>query len=203
MKQISTILSSLALIGVAALFYLHFSHTEQLKKQLATVKSGGDSIHFRVAYFDIDSLQKDYKKFKDAEDELKTKEDAAKRELANLNNSYQARLRQLQDKAQAGNMSQAEGEAAQRELAQLQQSFQQRENEHDQAIKRLQMERMGELQKEVEDYLKKYNQQRGYAYIFSYRPGEFIYYKDSLLDITRDMIQGLNAEYDRKKGGKN
>lgn len=203
MKQISTILSVLALLAVSVLFYLHFKQTSQLKKQISNNKPVGDSVHFKVAYFDIDSLQSNYRSFKDAENRLKTKEDAAKKELNSLNNRNQSRLRQLQEKAQAGGMSQAEADAAQRELAQLNQEFQQRELEHDQSLKMLQMQLMSELQKDVESFLKKFNQQKGFSYIFSYRPGEFIYYKDSVLDITRDMIKGLNLEYEAKKKVKN
>jgi len=203
MKHISTLLSALALIAVSVLFYLHFSHTEQIKKQLAVTRPGGDSINFRVAYFDIDSLQRNYNSFKDAEERLKTKEDAVKKELNSMNNRNQSRLRELQTKEQGGGMSQAEADAAQRELAQRQTEFQQRELEHDQSLKMLQMQLMSELQKDVEDFLKKYNQNKGYAYIFSYRPGEFIYYKDTVLDITNEMIKGLNAEYEARKKTKN
>ncbi len=199
MKHISTLLSVLALLAVSVLFYLHFSHSEQVKKQISSAKATGDSINFRVAYFDIDSLQRNYNSFKDAEDRLKSKEDVVKKELSSLNNRNQSRLRQLQEKAQGGGMSQAEADAAQRELAQLQQEFQQKELEHDQSLKMLQMQLMSELQKDVEDFLKKFNQNKGYAYIFSYRPGEFIYYKDTVLDITTDMIKGLNTEYEAKK----
>ena len=61
------------------------------------------------------------------------------------------------------------------------------------------MEEMGDLQKKVEDFLKKYNEKKGYSFIVSYRPGEFMYYKDSVYDITKDIVNGLNAEYSKTK----
>lgn len=198
MKQISTPLSIVALLATGVLFYLHFTHTEQLKNQISTSAANNrDTTNFRIAYFDIDSLQKNYNSFKDAEEKIKVKEAAVKNQLSDLNNRNQRRLRELQEKAPG--MSQAESEAAQRELAQLQQTFQQKELELDQELKRLQMEEMGDLQKKVEDFLKKYNEKKGYSFIVSYRPGEFMYYKDSVYDITKDIVNGLNTEYDKSK----
>ena len=198
MKQISTPISIIALIATGVLFYLHITHTEQLKKQISSgVGHKRDSSNLRIAYFDIDSLQKNYNSFKDAEEKVKAKESAVKNQLSDLNNRNQLRLRELQEKAPG--MTQAEGETAQRELAQLQQTFQLKEQELDQELKRLQMDLMSDLQKKVEEFLKKYNQEKGFSFILSYRPGEFIYYKDSLYDITREVVNGLNVEYAKLK----
>lgn len=193
MKNISTILSSIALLAVGVVFYLHITHTEELKRQIIVNNSKHDTSNFRIAYFDIDTLQEHYKSFQDAENKIKAKETASKNQLNDLNASYQRRLRELQEKAPS--MTQADGEAAQRELAQLEKQFQQKELELDQELKKMQMDLMTDLHKQVEDYLKTYNQNKGYAYIFSYSPGVLMYYKDSLYDITGDMIQGLNALY--------
>ncbi len=198
MKQISTPLSIIALIATGVLFYLHFTHTEQLRKQISSsVGNSRDTANFRIAYFDIDSLQKNYNSFKDAENKIKAKENAIKGQLSELNNRNQRRLKELQDKATG--MSQAEGESAQRELAQLQQNFQQKELELDQELKRLQMDEMSGLQQKVEIFLKNYNKEKGYSFIVSYRPGEFIYYKDTVYDITMEIVNGLNAEYAKSK----
>lgn len=199
MKQISTLISIVALVATGILFYLHFTHTEQLKKQISTVndKKSDSSSHFSIAYFDIDSLQKNYNGFKDAEEKIKAKDNTNRSQLSSLNTSNQRRLRELQEKAHL--MTQTEGEAAQRELAQLQQQFSQKEVELDQELKKLQMELMTEIQETVEVYLKKYNQEKGYSFIFSYRPGEFIYYKDTMYDITHHLVKGLNLEYAQSK----
>ncbi len=200
MKQISTPLSIVSIVAVGILYFLHFSHTEKLQNQINRTVSGGDSVHFRIAYFDIDTLQSNYDKFKDAEGQLKTKENSIKSQLSELQFRYQKRLKELQDKAQAQNMTQSEADAAQRELARMQQEFQQKEVELDQEMKKLQMDLMTDLHDNVEAFLKTYNTNKGYAYIFSYQPGVMIYYKDTMYDITTDIIKGLNDEY--KKGKK-
>ena len=57
---------------------------------------------------------------------------------------------------------------------------------------------MTDLRKKVEDYLKEYNKEKGYAFILSYEPGFMLYYKDTLYDVTSDVIAGLNEKYKRK-----
>ena len=136
--------------------------------------------------------------FQDAENKIKAKENASKGQLNEMNTRYQKRLSELQDKARNQSMTQAEGEAAQRELARLENEYRQKEVELDQDLKKMQMDLMTSLNKQVEDYLKIYNKDRGFAYVFSFQPGMLMYYKDSLYDITKDMIEGLNAQYKKK-----
>lgn len=199
MKQISTIVSWVSLVAVGVLFVLHFSHSESVKKQISVKNDRKDTSNFRIAYFDIDSLQEHFNEFQDAQNRIKAKESASKNQLNDMNVRYQKRLVELQEKARAQSMTQAEGEAAQRELARMENEFRQKEMELDQELKKMQMELMNTLNKHVEDYLKVYNQNRGYAYVFSYQPGMLMYYKDSLYDITQDMINGLNAQYNKEK----
>lgn len=197
MKNISTLLSVIALLGVGVVLYLHITHTEALKKQIVVENQKRDSSHFRIAYFDIDTLQAHFDQFRDAEETLKKKEEQKNAELNQYNARYQRRLKELQ--AKASTMTQAEGESAQNELAQMQNNFQKREFELDQDMKKTQMDLMGNLRKKIEAYLDKYNKDKGYAYILSYEPGFMIYYKDSAYDITQDLIKGLNDEYKSQK----
>lgn len=198
MKNISTLLSIVSLLLVGVLFYLHFSHHDQIKKapDIVPVEKRTTS-EFRIAYFDIDSLQAHYKYFKDASDQMKTKENAMVSELTSLENSYQRKIREWQEKG--ANMTQAEGEAAQKEYAQMQQRYQQRKMSLEQDLQKQQVDLMSDLRKKVEDFLKEYNKEKGYAFILSYEPGLLLYYKDTLYDITKDVITGLNADYKTQK----
>ena len=46
----------------------------------------------------------------------------------------------------------------------------------------------------IEAYLQEYNKNHNYTYIVSYEQGLF-YYKDSVNNITADLIKGLNERY--------
>lgn len=196
MKNISTILSVLALALIAVLFYLHFSKGGATPKTAVTTDKSADK-NFAIAYFDIDSLQEHYEYFKDVSGDMKKKESAMNAELSDLTNKYQRTIKKWQEKG--NNITQSEGEQAQREVGLLQQQYQQRKGELEQEMQKLQVDRMSELRKQVEEFLKDYNKDKRFSYILSYEPGFIIYYKDSAYNITGDLIAGLNTQYKDKK----
>ena len=83
MKSFSIILSLLCLLLIGALFYLFLNHTDQIKK-LAIKADKPTPSNFRVAYFDIDSLEAHYNYFKDAQSQVKAKENAMNAELNSM-----------------------------------------------------------------------------------------------------------------------
>ena len=195
MKHLSTLLGVISLILIAVLFYLHFSQKPVVKTTSPSIAKT-ESADFRIAYFDIDSLQTHFDYFKKVSNEMKARENAMTVELRTLENSYQKKIKEWQDRG--ANMTQAEGEAAQREYAQMQQRYQKRQMDLEQELQKQKVDLMTDLRKKVEDYLKEYNKEKGYAFILSYEPGFMLYYKDTLYDVTSDVIAGLNEKYKRK-----
>jgi outer membrane protein len=198
MRNISLFLSILALIGVGVLYYLHFTEKRPASAHSVNsknAKKGGND--FRIAYFDIDSLQEKYAYFKDVSGEMKKKEANLTSQLDALQNTYQKRMKELQERGPS--MTQAEGEAAQREVAQMSQKFQQRQMSMEQDLKKHQVDVMTDMRNKIESYLKEYNKEKGYAFILSYEPGFMLYYRDSVYDITNDVINGLNEQYKKEK----
>lgn len=197
MKKYSLILNIVFAVAIGVLFYMQLCNKQCATSSVANAKVKDSSGSFKIAYFDIDTLQKYYQYYQDAETQMKSKESSSRDQLNSLSTSYQKRLSELQQKASG--MTQAEGEAAQRELANLEKQFQQKQLELDQELKKKQIDYLNELHKKVEDYLKEYNKDQKYAYIFSYQPGVLIYFKDSAYDISKEMIDGLNDLYKKEK----
>lgn len=194
MKNISTIIATIALALGIVLLVLHFTNKQELSKVASVVE--GDGAGFRIAHFDIDSLQAHYEYYKSSLEDMKDKETVAANELQDLKNRYQRRIKQLQDKANT--MTYAEGEAAQREVAQMDQNYRTRESQLMEKLQGEQVEIMKELRTQIEAYLAEYNKDKKFAYIISYEPGYIVYYKDSVYDITSDLIKGLNTKYPAK-----
>ena len=195
MKHLTTILSALALVLVAILFFLHFNHVDKTSKS-ATGSVQRDSADFKIAYFDIDSLQTHYEYFKDVTNQIKSRENAMTSELSSLRSSFEKKMKEWQQRG--ANMSQAEGEAAQREYGQMQQRYEQRQMSLEQELQKHRLDMMTDVRKKIETYLQEYNKSKGYAFILSYEPGFMLYYKDSIYDITDDVIEGLNSTYKKK-----
>ena len=197
MKQLSIALNILLLVLVAILFYLHFDSRKkpavpvQTKATTTTPAAGA-----RIAYFEMDSLQENYNYFKDALNQLKQKEQAMNNELVGLEKSYQKRINEWQQRG--ASMSQAEADAAQRENAQMQQNYQARKQSMEESFAKQSMEFKKDIKSKIEGFLKNYNADKRYSYILSYEP-DFIFLKDTTMNITGDLVRGLNASYKTKK----
>lgn len=201
MRNISTILSVLALVLVGVLFYLHFNSNKAPKK-VAVGADADASRSFRIGYFDIDSLQTSYEYFKDVLEQMKKKEAAMNAELADMDNRSRRRLQQLQTELQSRGqaLTQADEIKAQNEVATMQKNFNDRKVALEQDMQRAQLETITEVRNTVSDFLKEYNKNKGYSYILSYDPGmSLMYYKDTVYDVTGDLIKGLNEQYAAKK----
>jgi outer membrane protein len=196
MKHFSTILSAIAILFSGIALFKQFAGNGNTAKPAQKAEDPKEATpSFKMAYFDMDSLQNNYEYFKDALGELKAKEQNMNNELASLERGYQKKIADWQ---QRGNtMSQNEAEAAQREYQQMQQTYQQRRETLEQQLVNQQIEYKKSIKGKIEDFLKEYNKDSRFAYILSYEP-QLMFYKDSVYDITQDLVKGLNAQYKKK-----
>lgn len=196
MKNINTLLNVVLLVAVGILFFLHFDGkggNTTIKKNNDTTTSNGS---LRIAYFNMDSLEKQYHFIQDAKGQLKAKEQNMTGELDGMKKNFTNRVQQLQAKEKT--MTQEEGASAQQEIQQMQQTMQQKQASMSQSLQEDQFKMMQDIGKNIEDYLKTFNQQKKYTFIFSHSQGDFMYYKDSTNNITNELVTGLNAGYKKK-----
>jgi outer membrane protein len=198
MKNGLLIFNVVLLVLVGVLFYLHFSSksTPSFKASNTLSKADGTTNNFRIAYFEMDSVENTFQMVKDVKAELTRREEVIGTELQRMEKDYRNKVAQYQ--AQGANMTQVQSEMAQRDVMQMQQSMQSRRQTLEQEYQDLQMRKLKDVKTKIEDFLKQYNNEKGYTYIFAYEPGIF-YYKDTTYNITADVIKGLNAQYTTKK----
>jgi len=202
MKNLSLVFSSLALVGVFVLVGMKVTE-KKMSKPTYTIKdstgkefilSGG-----KVGYVDIDTLESNYNYFKTKKAEFEVRQKNIDAELEKLASALQNEYNGLQKQAQAGTLSQADGEAAQQKLMQRQQDLElKRQNMGANFIKDQEA-----FNKEIHDnlhqYIEKYNVEKGYDYILSYSKDGSILYANKDLDLTRDIIKGMNSETPNSK----
>ncbi len=81
MKYISTVLSIIALGLIGVLFLTQSHQLEDMKKHIDSEKKSQGS-GFKVAYFDMDSLEAHYDLFKEAQTKVKAQENDMTMELS-------------------------------------------------------------------------------------------------------------------------
>jgi outer membrane protein len=195
MKQLSLILSIVAILLAGTVLYLQLSSSKQHPQSLTAADKSAlrKESNFTIAYFDIDSMQNNYQYFKDALGTLKAREEIMNEELRAMERSKQKKIDEWRQKS-TSNISQAEAEAMNNEYKKMEETNAYRRQELQQKLEVYRDEELMKVRKKIEAYLNEYNKDRKYSFIFSYVPN-FMFYKDTLYDITGDLIKGLNASY--------
>ncbi len=189
MKNILLVFNCVLLVLVGYLYYLHFQHDKNSKEVVKSTSVANSNDKSKVAYIDLDSLQNNYSYYKKIKADFERKQSAANDEITAMQKKYQSRAMQLQQKA--ATMSQKEQEEAMQEMNKMQQDLQARKQSIDNELYNYNSKMKDDILTRIQDFLKDYNKDGKYSYIFSYEPG-FMFYKDSTLNITPDVIAGLN-----------
>ncbi|MFI5193319.1 MAG: OmpH family outer membrane protein [Chitinophagales bacterium] len=195
MRNIAMVPGILALLLSGLLLYVVY-HKPVNTQMVAAGSSESASQPFRIAYFNLDSLEAHYDYFKDVLSQVKGKENEMNVELSGMEKGYQKKISEWQKKGNT--MSQTESEQAQQEYAQMQQAYQVRKQTLQESLLKHNEDLKADIRKKIEDYLRDYNKGKEYNYIISYESNSFIYVKDTAYNITGDLITGLNALYKKK-----
>lgn len=159
-----------------------------------TTATSGNS--FKVAYVMTDTLSEAYEYFNDLQSSLLISQQEKEAELANRYKVLQNKFMKIQRDVQNRMITPTSAQKKQEQLALTQQKLQE-----DQQI--YQTEMMEKSQKmtlkildSIQNYLKIYNKEHKYNMIItSDTLGSQLLYADKNLDITKDVIKGLNARY--------
>jgi outer membrane protein len=179
--------------------YLLISHFGGKSGKGGTGKNGkvdtaAHSGQFRIAYFEMDSVANNFDMVKQVKNELAKKESENTAEIERMAKELQQRYNYYQKKQQDGTLTQQESETASAEIKKMDDDIKMRKQTLDQDYFDVKTRRENEVKKNIEAFIKKYNESRNYTYIMSYEPGLF-YYRDTALNITADVVKGLNQEY--------
>lgn len=194
MKNISLIINIVLAVALGIVLFLHFSlskRVSELESQPSISKSGNGSI----VYINMDSLYKEYNEYVDLKTTMEEKQNKMAQELNSKKISLERSAADFQDKMQKGLLLRSEAEKIQQQLMQQEQSLL-RLNEN------MQMQLAEETQvlnrrlyNNIVDFLKDYNKSGKIDYVLSHSFGGPFLFVDDSLDITKDVIGGLNEKY--------
>lgn len=153
----------------------------------------------RIVYVNTDTLLNNYDYYKDVVKEFENKRFAAENELKRRSESFQNEVALFQRQVQAGGMSQQQGQTKQQQLAQKEQEILMYRDNTANSLAEEQAAKTDELISNIQDYLKKYNEDDRYDMVIGYSKGGGVLYAKDQMNITDEVLKGLNAEYAKKK----
>lgn len=190
MKNLSLGISITALAAVIVLYVLQFSSG---KEEATTNVTSGNPGNFKIAYINSDTVLKYYDYFKVSKDKLESKGKKLDQDLQtraqNLQNEITAYQRNL------SSMTIGQAKAVEEDLGKKQQNLRMYQQSLEQELVNEQAKMNNELYSKVTEFLKKYGTENGLEVVFKYDPTSDVLWGSSALDITQDVIKGLNESY--------
>lgn len=151
-----------------------------------------------VVYVNADSLLANYDLFKDVKTRLEGKAKKAEGDLKGKATAFEREVGQYQQSAQG--MTNEQRAVTEQRLARKQQELANLNQSESNRLMAEEAEEQKKIYDKVEAYLKDYSKEKGYKMVLSYSRGNSaILYGDESLDITQDVLKGLNEAYAKEK----
>jgi outer membrane protein len=197
MKNLSIILNVILLVAVVVLYVLFF--TSGKKPNGVSSRNDTTNLDLKIAYINSDTVLKYYDYLKVNKDQLEAKTTKLKQDFRQRAIGLDSEIKAYQRNVSSMTLGQVR--AAEEDLAKKQQNLQMYEQTLSQQI----MEEEARLNKELYDrvttYLKEYGSEKGLQLVLKYDPTSDVLYGTSGIDITQDVIAGLNQAYQTEQNG--
>lgn len=196
MKNTSIALNAILFVALGVLYVLHFTGNDtptELSKETTAASINGE---LKVAYVNIDSILLNYTLAKELNEALTNKQANMKAKLEKDAKEFEKEAEIFQDKVQRGiYLTQQRAEEAQQQLMMRQQEIQQLEYDYTNQLGREQQKMNAQLFDSVSSYINSFNSPEKYQVILAHSITSNILYGSEQLDITGEILTGLNERY--------
>ncbi len=156
-----------------------------------------------IVFFNLDRVINEYDMANDLRSVAETKVNSINQEVNRRASKLDKDVKAFQDKLNKGLLTQSVAEQQNRKLQEQNQNFQNYAAQKQQEIAEEQQVMMNKIADAINTFVLKYNEKMGYAMILTTQ-GDLlpapVVTADPKLDITDDILEGLNAEYVANKG---
>ena len=202
MKNTSLILSIISLVAVVVFGILSLtkggkSADVQTDGEVVEAASKGD-----IVYVNLDRILMEYDMANDLRSVVETKIQNIQAEVNRRAKKLENDVIDFQNKIDKGLLTRTNAELQSQKLQQQELEFNNYAAQKEQEIQEEQVVMMNQLGDAIQTFINKYNEQKQYAMILTNSGGSPVLTADAALDITDDVLAGLNEEYIKSKNNK-
>lgn len=203
MKNTSLILSVIAIVAVAVFGILSLTDKDN-SKEVPTEETQTEATAHKgdIVYIDLDRILQEYDMANDLRSVVETKVQSIQSEVTRRGKKLEKDVTDFQEKLNKGLMTRSVAEVQGQKLQQQEQEFNNYAAQKQNEINEEQMVMMNQLADAIKTYLDKYNEEKQYAMILTNTGGAPVITADASLDITDDVLVGLNEDYVKNKNKK-
>ena len=194
---------NLILFGAAALMAIAVS-CNQNKAAAPAGAAASDSVAVAgsIVYFNIDKVMEGYDMANDLNSVFETKTSGIQSEIDRRGKKLEKDASDFQSKVDKGLLTQSVAQAQYAKLQEQQQNYQQYVVNKQQEMAEEQQVMMNQIANAISEFVQEYNAEHGYAMILATAGNILstpVVTADPKLDITEDLLAGLNAAYIKTK----
>ena len=197
MKKFNLFLSILAIAGAFTATSCNNTTTENAAESDSTVAQKG-----AIVYFNIDRVMAEYDYANDQSSVLQTKTESIQQEIDRRQNKFQKEVNLYQDKMKKGILTPTLAQQQEQKLQEQNVNLQNYVAEKQQEMMAEQQNMLADISNAINEYVVKFNEEKQFAMILA-TSGDIlpapVVVADPALDITDQIIEGLNAEYVAEK----
>jgi outer membrane protein len=190
LKNLSVTLNIILLAAVAFLYYKVYSGKSEMNT--SPVNTGGGMSNNSIVFINSDSLLDEYNYFNNLKANLEKKQDSIDVFLRTSAASLEKEVTSYQ-KAAPG-MSPEQRAAIEEKLMGKQQGLMQMKQSMVDKLQEEESVMNDSIHDNLHRYLQEYNKKKNYLYILGYQRGSGILLANDSLDITKEVLEGLNAQ---------
>lgn len=201
MKKTPLILSICALVLACAALVLNVVPFNKATKAEAEAEAA-EAAAGNIAYFCVDEVLAGYQMAIDLNAAFEKKAKGVNDDLERRNKKLENEQKELADKLNKGLVTRSTAEVQYNKLQEKVASFQQLLQQKNNELAEEQSVMLNNIANAIGEYVKKYNEEKGYTMIFSTASGllsQPVVDADPALNITSELIEGLNNEYQASK----
>ncbi len=202
MKNTSLILSIISLIAVVTFGIITLTKDGKKAEQPAEGSTAAAAEAGAIVYVDLDRILTEYDMANDLRSVVETKVQNIQAEVTRRGQKLEKEVASYQEKIQKGLMTRSVAEVQGQKLQQQEIDFNNYSAQKQQEINEEQVVMMNQLGDAIQTFITKYNEEKQYAMILTNSGGAPVIAADAALDITEDVLAGLNEEDIKTKNEK-
>ncbi len=193
MKKTFSILAAF----VSAAFILFSCVSNQSAPAANQVAASAESAPMgSIVYIQMDSLVNQYDMFNDLKSEFETKVEAIQDDLRKKGNALEKSVTDFQNKMNKGLLTRSQAETQQQALIQREQELRNLTQQKQMEMQEEEAVMLRNVMDAIQTYVAKYNETHNYALILTTTGAtNTVMIGNPSLDITNDVLDGLNKEY--------
>lgn len=198
MKNLSLALNAVLLVAVGILYYLHFKGKAGEETSSSVVMGPMPVSSQGIVFVNSDSLLEEYDYYKEQKAKFENEQSRIKNELKGESEKLQKDAALYQQ--QAIGMTNLERQNKEEELGRRQQMLMDKKDAMLSKLDEMQASSSEDLYTRLNSYLKTFNKDKNFQFVLGYQKGGGILFANDSLNITHQVIQGLNKAYAEEKG---